>query len=279
MTAPLLQVEHLCKYFPVTGGILSRARGEVRAVDDVSFTLNRGETLSLVGESGSGKTTTGRCILRLIEPSSGSVTFDGQDVLSLNTRELRALRKRMQIIFQDPYSSLNPRLTVSATLSEAIGAHGLRPRAQRRERVQELLHMVGLPADAAERYPHEFSGGQRQRIGIARALAVEPDLIVCDEPVSALDVSIQAQVVNLLKDLQERLGIAYLFIGHDLSVVRNISHRIAVMYHGKIVEHGESEEVFNHPREEYTKALLAAVPKVDAAFRRESGLKREAELP
>jgi oligopeptide transport system ATP-binding protein len=268
MSEPLLRVQHLCKYFPVTSGVLGRRTGEVRAVDDVSFELHRGQTLSLVGESGSGKTTTGRCILRLIEPTSGSVTFDGQDVLALNKRELRALRRRMQIIFQDPYSSLNPRLTVSAILTEAIAAHGLRARAQRRDRAMELLHLVGLPPEAADRYPHEFSGGQRQRIGVARALAVEPDLIVCDEPVSALDVSIQAQVVNLLKDLQEELGIAYLFIGHDLSVVRNISHQVAVMTHGKIVEMGESETLFDNPQSAYTRSLLAAIPRIDAAFSR-----------
>ncbi|MFM1922082.1 MAG: hypothetical protein RLZZ303_3716 [Candidatus Hydrogenedentota bacterium] len=260
MTQPLLRVERLCKHFPVTAGVLGRPVGAVRAVEDVSFTLNRGETLSLVGESGSGKTTTGRCILRLIEPTSGSVHFDGRDLLDMPAAQLRATRKRMQIIFQDPYSSLNPRMTVQSVLMEAMAVHGLHDRATRRDRVRELLELVGLPREAADRYPHEFSGGQRQRIGVARALAVEPDLIIADEPVSALDVSIQAQVVNLLKDLQQRLGVAYLFIGHDLSVVRHISHRVAVMYLGRIVEMGPVEEIFERPAHPYTRALLSAVP-------------------
>lgn len=268
MNAPLLRVENLTKHFPVTAGVLGRSVGAVRAVEDVSFELNRGETLSLVGESGSGKTTTGRCVLRLIEPTSGRILFDGQDVAAKSRHELRAMRKRMQIIFQDPYSSLNPRMTVQSMLTEAMAIHGLHDRATRRDRVLELLELVGLPRESADRYPHEFSGGQRQRIGVARALAVEPDLIVADEPVSALDVSIQAQVVNLLKDLQERLGIAYLFIGHDLSVVQHISHRVAVMYLGRIVETGPVEEIFAHPAHPYTKALLSAVPRPEPGRKR-----------
>lgn len=268
MNAPLLRVENLTKHFPVTAGVLGRSVGAVRAVEDVSFELNRGETLSLVGESGSGKTTTGRCVLRLIEPTSGRILFDGQDVATKSRHELRAMRKRMQIIFQDPYSSLNPRMTVQSMLTEAMAIHGLHDRATRRDRVMELLELVGLSREAADRYPHEFSGGQRQRIGVARALAVEPDLIVADEPVSALDVSIQAQVVNLLKDLQERLGIAYLFIGHDLSVVQHISHRVAVMYLGRIVETGSVEEIFAHPAHPYTKALLSAVPRPEPGRKR-----------
>ena len=272
MSEPLLKVAGLTKHFPVTSGVFGRTVGSVRAVEDVSFELRRGETLSLVGESGSGKTTTGRCVLRLIEPTAGTITFDGTDVSTLSPSELRGVRKRMQIIFQDPYSSLNPRMTVQSVLSEAMAAHGLHDRSTRRDRVLELLELVGLPREAADRYPHEFSGGQRQRIGVARALAVEPDLIVADEPVSALDVSIQAQVVNLLKDLQQRLGIAYLFIGHDLSVVRHISHRVAVMYLGRIVETGPVDELFDRPAHPYTKALLSAVP------RPEPGRKRTAQV-
>lgn len=260
----LLEVHDLVKHFPVRGGVFSRTQAVVRAVDGVSFTLRRGETLSLVGESGSGKTTTGRALLRLIEPTSGSVRFDGQELTTLGKREMRALRRRMQIIFQDPYSSLNPRMKVIAVLSEAMAQHGLHPgTAARRARALELLRLVGLPPEAADRYPHEFSGGQRQRIGIARALAVEPELIVCDEPISALDVSIQAQILNLLEELQERLGLTYLFIGHDLSVVRHISDRVAVMYLGKIVELAPAETLFTQPQHPYTKALLSAVPRAD----------------
>ncbi len=272
MSEPLLRVESLTKQFPVTSGVFGRAIGAVRAVEDVSFTLQRGETLALVGESGSGKTTTGRCIMRLIEPTAGRVLFEGRVLCDLSRQELRATRKRIQIIFQDPYSSLNPRMTVESVLSEAMAAHGLHTRATRRGRVLELLDLVGLPREAADRYPHEFSGGQRQRIGVARALAVEPDLIVADEPVSALDVSIQAQVVNLLQDLQQQLGIAYLFVGHDLSVVRHIAHRVAVMYLGRIVELGPVKDIFERPAHPYTKALLTAVP------RPEPGRKREVTL-
>lgn len=261
--APLLQVDGLVKHFPVRKGVFSRVAGHVKAVDGLSFALPKGKTLSLVGESGSGKTTAGRAILRLIEPSAGRVVFDGVDVGGLDRRGLRALRRRMQIIFQDPYGSLNPRMTVYSVLAEAMAAHGLVPREGRRARVAELLDMVGLSAEAADRYPHEFSGGQRQRIGIARALAVEPDLIVADEPVSALDVSVQAQILNLMEDLQTRLGLTYLFIGHNLSVIRHISDYVAVMYLGRIVEYGTSEDIFARPVHPYTKALLSAVPVPD----------------
>jgi oligopeptide/dipeptide ABC transporter ATP-binding protein len=259
----LLVVKDLVKFFPVRKGVFSRVAGHVRAVDRVSFSIKRGETLSLVGESGSGKTTCGRAILRLIEPTSGSVKFDGIEVTALNRRELRGLRKRMQIIFQDPFGSLNPRMTVFSMLSEILRTHRLVPRAGRRDRVVQLLDLVGLAPEAADRYPHEFSGGQRQRIGIARALAVEPDLIVADEPVSALDVSIQAQILNLMKDLQDKLRLTYLFIGHDLSVVKHISDSVAVMYLGRIVEYGEAQDIFERPVHPYTKALLAAAPVAD----------------
>ncbi len=268
MSHDLLVVNNLVKHFPVRKGVFSRTIGHVRAVDGVSFRIPRGKTLSLVGESGSGKTTTGRALLRLIEPTSGTVLFDGMDVTRLRRKELRGLRKRMQIIFQDPYGSLNPRMTVYSVLAEALRIHGAAPRAERRNRVFELLERVGLPPEAADRYPHEFSGGQRQRIGIARALAVSPDLIVADEPVSALDVSIQAQILNLLEDLQQQLGLTYLFIGHDLSVVRHISDTVAVMYLGRIVEIGPCEELFTRPVHPYTKALLSAVPVPDPNIRR-----------
>ena len=257
----LLEVKDLVKHFPIRSGVLSRTKAHVRAVDGVSFALEKGKTLALVGESGSGKTTTGRAILRLIEPTAGSVIFDGQEVTTLDKKALRTLRKRAQIIFQDPYGSLNPRMTVQSVLTEAMAIHRLhKSHSGRVDRCMELLTLVGLPPEAAQRYPHEFSGGQRQRIGIARALAVEPDLIVCDEPISALDVSIQAQILNLLEDLQRKLGLTYLFIGHDLSVVRHISDHVAVMYLGKIVEIAPTETLFFHPIHPYTKALLSAVP-------------------
>jgi len=259
----LLVVKDLVKHFPVRKGVFSRSVGAVRAVDGVSFSIPRGKTLSLVGESGSGKTTCGRAILRLIEPTSGTVNFDGIDVTALPRRELREVRKRMQIIFQDPYGSLNPRMTVSSMLGEILRVHRLAPRGQRRDRVIELLELVGLPPEAADRYPHEFSGGQRQRLGVARALAVEPDLIVADEPVSALDVSIQAQILNLLEDLQQKLNLTYLFIGHDLSVVKHISDYVAVMYLGRIVEYGTTEDIFARTVHPYTTALLSAVPVPD----------------
>jgi len=264
MSENLIEVSHLKKFFPIKQGLLSKTVGHVKAVNDVSFTIKRGETLGLVGESGCGKTTAGRSILRLIEPTEGSVKFEGKEVTTMNTGDMRRLRREMQIIFQDPYSSLNPRITVGGMLSEIIKFHGLRKSdAAVRERVEELLEIVGLRAEYARRYPHEFSGGQRQRIGIARALSVEPKFIVCDEPVSALDVSIQSQVINLLKDLQNQFGLTYLFIAHDLSVVEHISDRVAVMYLGEIVELAEADELYRNPKHPYTQALLSAVPQPD----------------
>jgi oligopeptide/dipeptide ABC transporter ATP-binding protein len=265
---PLLAVEGLTKHFPVTRGVLGRIVGHVRAVDGVSFEIARGETLGLVGESGSGKTTAGRAILRLIEPTAGKIVFDGVDVRRADASELRLLRRSMQIIFQDPYSSLNPRLRVVDLVGEALEVHGLARGAAVEKRVAELLARVGLLPSALNRYPHEFSGGQRQRVGIARALALEPKLIVCDEPVSALDVSIQAQVVNLLKDLGRELELSYLFIAHDLSVVRHLSHRIAVMYLGELVELAPAERLFAAPAHPYARALLSAIPVPDPRHRR-----------
>jgi oligopeptide transport system ATP-binding protein len=255
----LLQVRNLAKHFPVRKGVLGRVSNHVRAVDGVNFDLAAGETLGVVGESGCGKSTLGRIILRLIEPSGGSVVFDGHDLSQLNPAALRAQRRAMQIIFQDPYSSLNPRMTVGQTLAEPLRLHGLH-KGRETERVAELLHTVGLGPQHARRYAHEFSGGQRQRIGIARALAVEPKLIVCDEAVSALDVSVQAQVVNLLQDLQNQLGLAYIFIAHDLAVVKHVATRIAVMYLGRIVELADKADLFAAPRHPYTQALLSAIP-------------------
>jgi oligopeptide transport system ATP-binding protein len=257
----LLEVRNLVKHFPVGGGVLGGYRGMVRAVDGVSFTIRRGETLGLVGESGCGKTTTGRCILQLERPTSGSIVFEGRELTTLDQRELRSVRRRIQVIFQDPYSSLNPRMTVGQIIAEPLAVHGIVPDpARRRERVRELLVRVGLLPAHAQRYPHELSGGQRQRVGVARAQAMEPSLIICDEPVSALDVSIQAQIINLLEDLQAEFHLTYLFIAHDLAVVRHISDRVAVMYLGKIVELADRQDVYDDPLHPYTKALLAAVP-------------------
>jgi len=257
----LVEVIDLVKYFPIRRGIFSRVVAHVKAVDGVSFTVNRGETLGVVGESGCGKTTVGRTLLKLIEPTSGSAYFNGESIFDAGAEELRELRRNMQIIFQDPYSSLNPRMTVAAIVGESLLVHKIcKSRAESRERVADLLEHVGLSPKYVNRYPHEFSGGQRQRIGVARALALDPEFIVCDEAVSALDVSIQAQIINLLMDLQQKLGLAYLFIAHDLSVVRHISNRVVVMYLGQLVEIAETEDLFARPSHPYTKALLSAIP-------------------
>jgi oligopeptide transport system ATP-binding protein len=261
MSEVLLEVRDLVKHFPIGGGMFTKPVGVVRAIDGVSFTIRKGETLGLVGESGCGKTTTGRCILQLEQATSGSVVFEGIDMVSLDAAELRAVRRRVQVIFQDPYSSLNPRMTIGQILAEPLKVHGIVKEAgARADRVSELLTQVGLLPQHAGRYPHQLSGGQRQRVGIARALAMEPSLIICDEPVSALDVSIQAQIINLLEDLQARLGLTYLFIAHDLSVVRHISDRVAVMYLGKLVELADRKAIYDEPLHPYTRALLSAVP-------------------
>jgi oligopeptide transport system ATP-binding protein len=265
----LVEVKGLKKYFPAGGGLLGAGGDAVRAVDDVSFSIRRGETFGLVGESGCGKSTTGRCVLRLIEPTAGEITFEGQDMLALDARSLRQLRREMQIIFQDPYASLNPRMAVGEIIAEPLVIHRVGTRSARKQRVSELLELVGLKPEHAARYPHEFSGGQRQRIGIARALALNPKFIVCDEPVSALDVSVQAQVVNLLQDLQEQLGLTYLFISHGLSVVEHISTRVGIMYLGKLVEVAPSETLFHNPLHPYTRALLSAIPIPDPDAKRE----------
>ncbi|MFZ9913826.1 MAG: ABC transporter ATP-binding protein [Phycisphaerales bacterium] len=259
----LLEVKNLKTWFPIRRGLLQRTVGHVKAVDDVSFHVRRGETLGLVGESGCGKTTVGRTLLRLIPNSGGDVRFDGKDVFGASALDMRRLRREMQIIFQDPGGSLNPRMRVGRIVGEPLEVHGLASGDELRTRVEELLVRCGLWKQAADRYPHEFSGGQRQRIGIARALALQPRLIVCDEPTSALDVSIQSQILNLLSDLQDEMGLSYLFISHDMAVIHHICDRIAVMYNGKIVEEGTRDEIINSPKHEYTQALLSAVPEAD----------------
>lgn len=265
----LLEVNNLKVHFPVKRGLFNCVRANVKAVDDVSFSLAPGETLGLVGESGCGKTTLGRAIVRLIEPTEGSIQFEGEDIARMNGNALRSRRQKFQMIFQDPFGSLNPRMTVEDIIGEAMDIHGLVDnQSARRARVSDLLKAVGLDVAYAQRYPHEFSGGQRQRIGIARALAVEPKLIVCDEPVSALDVSVQAQIINLLQDLQQKLGIAYLFIAHDLAVVEHISRRVMVMYLGKVVELAGAKEIIRAPKHPYTQALISAVPEVDPDTKR-----------
>jgi len=266
----LLEVKNLKKYFPVKAGVFRKTVAHVKAVDDVSFAIKKGETLGLVGESGCGKSTTGRTILRLLEASAGKIIFDGKDVLSMDKKELRSIRKEMQIIFQDPYASLNPRMTVADIVGEPLDIHNLvSNKKEKKEKVKELLNDVGLLPEQMRRYPHEFSGGQRQRIGVARALAVDPKLIIADEPVSALDVSIQAQVINLLQDLQDKFDLTYLFIAHDLSVVKHISDRIAVMYLGKIVELTDKKELFNNTLHPYTQSLLSAIPIADPTYEKD----------
>jgi oligopeptide/dipeptide ABC transporter ATP-binding protein len=269
----LVEVKDLKKHFPTAH------KQSVRAVDGVSFAIQRGETLGLVGESGCGKTTVGRCLLRLIEPTGGEVRFDGRNLLEINRRELRELRRQMQIIFQDPYSSLNPRMKVGEIIAEPLIVHRVGQKNERRERVADLLRVVGLEPDYATRYPHQFSGGQRQRIGIARALALNPDFIVADEPVSALDVSVQAQVVNLLQDLQEQFGLTYLFISHGLAVVKHISSRVGVMYLGKLVELAPADEIYARPLHPYTQALLAAIPTADPETRKQKATRLGGDVP
>ena len=270
MSEILLSVKNLTKRFPIKGGILNREVGSVQAVTEVSFDIKKGETLGLVGESGCGKSTLGRSILRLIEPTAGQIIYDGRDITKISQDEMRKLRRKMQIIFQDPYASLNPRMTVEQILSEPLDIHGLATsKDDKKKRISKLLDLVGIRQEAVTRYPHEFSGGQRQRICIARALAVEPEFIVCDEPVSALDVSIQAQIVNLMQDLQQELGLTYLFIAHDLKVVEHISNRVAVMYLGKVAELADAEELYQNPKHPYTRALLSAIPLPDPDYKKE----------
>lgn len=270
----LLEVNNLKKYFYGSGNIFGQNRTVLKAVDDVSFYIKKGETLGLVGESGCGKTTIGRTIIKLYEPTDGQIIFEGKDITNLTEKEMLSYRKKMQMIFQDPFASLNARMTVGDIIAEPLDIHKIAKGKERSERIYELLNQVGLNSEHANRYPHEFSGGQRQRIGIARALAVNPDFIVCDEPISALDVSIQAQVVNLLEDLQDKLGLTYLFIAHDLSMVRHISHRVGVMYLGKLVEITSSEELYNNPLHPYTKALMSAIPIPDP----EAGKKKQRQI-
>lgn len=268
-TETLLNVRNLKKYFPIHGGVFHRKVGEVRAVDDISFSIRKGETMGLVGESGCGKSTAGRTILRLHEPTAGEVEFDGTTLTNLGQEEMRRKRRDLQMVFQDPFASLNPRKTVGQIIEEPLIVHGIGTPKERKERVRELLQVVGLDSYHAKRFPHQFSGGQRQRVGIARALAVRPKLIIADEPVSALDVSIQSQVINLMEDLQEQFGLTYLFIAHDLSVVRHISDRIGVMYLGRLVELAEADTLYDHPMHPYTQALLSAVPIPDPDVKRE----------
>ncbi|HDR4722541.1 dipeptide ABC transporter ATP-binding protein [Bacillus cereus group sp. Sample62] len=274
----LLQVQNLKQYFPIKKGILGRSISYIKAVDDISFTIYEKETVSIVGESGCGKSTTGRAILRLDEATSGKIIFQDKDLLELNNSAMRKVRKDLQVIFQDPFASLNPRQTVGSILEEAMAIQNVCPKRERKAKVIELLGKVGLPPDAVKRYPHEFSGGQRQRIGIARALAVNPKLIICDEAVSALDVSVQAQVLNLLKQLQQQYGLTYLFISHDLAVVRHISDRIIVMYLGTIVEIADKHSLFNNPQHPYTKALLSAIPTISAGTKKER-IELKGDLP
>ncbi|TXR63031.1 ABC transporter ATP-binding protein [Bacillus sp. AR18-7] len=274
----LLQVQNLKQYFPIKKGILGRSISYIKAVDDISFTVYEKETVSIVGESGCGKSTTGRAILRLDEATSGKIIFQDKDLLALNNSAMRKVRKDLQVIFQDPFASLNPRQTVGSILEEAMSIQNVCPKGERKAKVIELLGKVGLPPDAVKRYPHEFSGGQRQRIGIARALAVNPKLIICDEAVSALDVSVQAQVLNLLKQLQQQYGLTYLFISHDLAVVRHISDRIIVMYLGTIVEIADKHSLFNNPQHPYTKALLSAIPTISAGTKKER-IELKGDLP
>lgn len=269
MTNPILEVSHLKKYFDIKGGIFGKSVGEVKAVDDLSFSVNEGEILGIVGESGCGKSTAGKSILRLIEPTDGSVKFEGTDLTDLTSEEMRQLRKNMQIIFQDPYALLNPRHKVERIISEPLLIHGMKSSKERKERVKELLEIVGLEAYHASRYPHQFSGGQRQRIGIARALANNPKLIICDEPVSALDVSVQSQILNLMEELREKFKLTYVFIAHDLSVVKHISDRVGVMYLGRMVELTDKHTLFNDPKHPYTRALMSAVPIADPDIERE----------
>ena len=269
MTAPILQIKDLATHFPIRQGAFGRVRGTVRAVDGVTFEVERGETFGLVGESGCGKSTLGRSILRLIEPTSGSVRFDGQELVGMPPAQMRKLRRRMQLIFQDPYASLNPRMKVREIVGEGLAIHRLASGAERERRVAALLEKMGLGAEAMDRYPHEFSGGQRQRIGIARALAVGPELVIADEPISSLDVSIQAQIVNLMVDLQAELGLTYVFIAHDLKIIEYISTRVAVMYLGKIVEMASAAELYRAPKHPYTQALLSAIPVPDPTRKRE----------
>jgi len=278
MSQLLLEVNGLKKYFPITGGLLGRKKGEVKAVDDISFYVRKGETLGIVGESGCGKSTTGRLLMRLIEASDGRIVFEDKDIMQMSKSDLRKTRRDVQMVFQDPYASLNPRHSVEQILEEPLIVHGIGTKEERKKRVREMLEVVGLSSYHAKRYPHQFSGGQRQRVGIARALMTKPKLIIADEPVSALDVSIQAQVLNLLKDIQNEFQLTYIFIAHDLGVVRHISDRVGVMYLGRLIELAESEELYENPKHPYTKALLSAVPVPDPDIRKKSIL-IDGELP